>query len=440
VRRFALILVLMLVPAPAAHALDGAITVTGTEGREIVTVEAMGSVGDFQADKYPNAGYLITPALTVVGPSDAAGPRCRPVNEPVTARPVGVFCQVQGRERVTSFVVNLGGGNDDLALDTGGGAVDALAVDGGAGDDVLAVESTAPTIKGGDGDDTLIAPRHEALVTATTPAPVTFDGGAGRDLVDYGKLPGGVSADLTSGRASAHFPQPVPRPDHLRSDTLTGIERLSGSRFGDSLLGSSGADELIGNGGGDVLDGRDGTDTVTGGPGSDRVVGGAGADVVDGGDGVDEYPLAPGGGDTYNSRDGSIERLVCQLGDAMTVDLVDQVEDTSKCKTLSAAAAKHHFDTKIVRRLAVRGRVAVARLRCPLKKTERCRGILRLRAGGRQLAVARYRIPRGGRLRLRLGLSAREIARVRGHVITLEADEVDGDGRPRRVVQRFKAG
>ncbi|MES3024700.1 MAG: M10 family metallopeptidase C-terminal domain-containing protein, partial [Pseudomonadota bacterium] len=54
------------------------------------------------------------------------------------------------------------------------------------------------------------------------------------------------------------------------SDTLAGIENLSGTAFDDSLTGDAGGNVLMGSGGNDVL---------TGGLGADFLSGGAGADI-----------------------------------------------------------------------------------------------------------------------------------------------------------------
>ncbi len=66
-------------------------------------------------------------------------------------------------------------------------------------------------------------------------------------------------------------------------DVFVGIEDLSGSGFGDTLLGDAAANRLLGEAGTDYLDGRGGADSLEGGTGNDTLVGGAGADALDGG-------------------------------------------------------------------------------------------------------------------------------------------------------------
>ena len=156
-------------------------------------------------------------------------------------------------------------GNDLLA---GGGGADRLI--GNAGDDVLV---------GGAGGDRL-------------------DGGDGRDLVDYAASTIGVYVDLAYG---------VGYDGDAEGDTLSGVESVSGSAFGDSLIGNDGNNELWGNAGGDYLRGYGATDylnggdgldyllgdgdndTLIGGNGDDILVGGVGADGMHGGRGWDTY-------------------------------------------------------------------------------------------------------------------------------------------------------
>ena len=61
-------------------------------------------------------------------------------------------------------------------------------------------------------------------------------------------------------------------------DSITGVEALRGSDFGDSLIMDDGHNLLQGRGGDDFLDG---------GNGNDRLAGGAGADFLHGGLGID---------------------------------------------------------------------------------------------------------------------------------------------------------
>jgi Ca2+-binding RTX toxin-like protein len=119
-----------------------------------------------------------------------------------------------------------GGGNETL--------------EGGAGPDLL---------MGGLGNDSL-------------------DGGTDIDSASYQDASAAVVVNLTTGRASGGD----------GNDTLTGIEDITGSAFGDSLTGSAVANWLTGGEGHNTLDGAAGNDTLLAGSGNDSVLGGDGAD------------------------------------------------------------------------------------------------------------------------------------------------------------------
>jgi len=280
------------------------------------------------------------------------------------------------------------------------------------------------TVRGGDGDDTLAAPTRRATGA-------TLDGGLGRDLVDYGAQRQGVSLNLGTGRTTIIIPPSGavgdPQTPTTRTDTLTGIERAAGSANGDVLTGGAGPDELIGNDGPDVLDGASGADLLSGGAGSDSLQGGRDADTLDGGSEIDEFP-AETGGDLFQMRDGAPETVQCFTGDRVVNDLVDRFGGV--CAAVDTAAAKHRFDTRILRI----SRSGVARLRCPKRKTELCTGTLRVRRGTRTLASARYRVRRGRAVSLNLG---RALDR---RTVTLVATETDADRRPRSVRVRVRPG
>jgi serralysin len=133
-------------------------------------------------------------------------------------------------------------GNDAANFIDGGNDSDTLL--GGAGDD---------TLRGGEGLDTL-------------------DGGTGADTADY--------SDATSAYSVSLVTQLAIRIEPFVDDTLTSIENLIGTSFGDSLTGDANNN---------VLDGGPGIDTLVGGNGNDTfVVGDAGDSIVESaGEGTD---------------------------------------------------------------------------------------------------------------------------------------------------------
>ncbi len=206
--------------------------------------------------------------------------------------------------------------------------VGSLAVNGNGNDrdNVLIGNMAANVLNGGDGNDVLSGGRGDD----------TLRGGAGIDRADYSDAGSTVQADLTLGRAVTGGGNGV--------DVLTGIEDLTGGRFGDTLtgdgsandlVGGAGNDRLTGNGGNDRLDGGDGTDTaayalaaagvqvdlatgsasggdgtdtllriegVLGSANADTLLGDAGANLLDGGAGADDL-TGRAGNDVYGVDD-----------------------------------------------------------------------------------------------------------------------------------------
>ena len=121
-----------------------------------------------------------------------------------------------------------GGNNDDTLVGLGGNDT----LKGGAGNDLL---------DGGTGNDTL-------------------NGGAGNDTATYADATGGVTVNLQLTNAQSTGGAGV--------DTLTQIENLIGSNFGDALTAGNGGSSLQGMGGDDTLASGAGNDTLDGGGGN----------------------------------------------------------------------------------------------------------------------------------------------------------------------------
>jgi Ca2+-binding RTX toxin-like protein len=138
--------------------------------------------------------------------------------------------------------------NDTLSGNDGNDVLIGLAgndtLDGGNGNDLL---------RGGVGDDTLI-------------------GGAGDDTATYSDATVGVTVNLSLTSAQNTV--------GAGTDTLTGIENLIGSAFGDTLTGDTAANRIDAGDGDDTLDGGDGDDLLRGGLGADLITGGLGVDTA----------------------------------------------------------------------------------------------------------------------------------------------------------------
>ncbi|MEF8756321.1 MAG: hypothetical protein V5B60_20685 [Accumulibacter sp.] len=123
-----------------------------------------------------------------------------------------------------------------------------------------------------------------------------LDGAGGNDTVSYlyAVSGSGVSVSLAIAGAQA--------TGGSSSDTLAGIENLSGSIYDDTLTGDANANRLSGAQGNDFLNGGAGNDTLDGGTGNDRLWGGTGADSLVGGDGSDFYYLDDAGDSVTESN------------------------------------------------------------------------------------------------------------------------------------------
>ena len=152
----------------------------------------------------------------------------------------------QGTDNITTDVENVIGGPFDDAI-TGSAADNRLV--GGDGKDEL---------RGNGGDDVLVPGPDDDSVF----------GGPGLDTASFADAAAAVTASLDQGTAMGDG-----------GDTLSGLERLTGSPQGDRLTGSPGPNVLTGGDGDDVLRGLAGNDRLVGGEGDDTLTGGLGTDT-----------------------------------------------------------------------------------------------------------------------------------------------------------------
>lgn len=161
--------------------------------------------------------------------------------------------------------VLLGGGSD--YYDGRKGSVEGL-IDGGAGDDFFVVGAGDEIITGGEGIDTLVFRKSEAINVA-------LDGSfANTGVAQY--------------------------------DDYLFMENIIGSAFGsDRLTGNDTANQLSGLGGADKLSGGGSADTLTGGVGKDVLTGGLGDDRFayyipsHGGDRITDFGNGAGNDDAF---------------------------------------------------------------------------------------------------------------------------------------------
>jgi Ca2+-binding RTX toxin-like protein len=132
-------------------------------------------------------------------------------------------------------------------------------INGAAGNDTINADAGNDAMNGGAGGDAI-------------------DGGAGIDTADYNGSGSAVTVNLATNANTGGYAE---------GDTLTNVENLQGSVFGDTLTGDGANNILSGLNGNDVLDGGAGWDTLEGGNGDDQLAGGAGGDILRGGAGAD---------------------------------------------------------------------------------------------------------------------------------------------------------
>jgi Ca2+-binding RTX toxin-like protein len=147
-------------------------------------------------------------------------------------------------------------GDDILVAGTGNNIINA-----GDGNDVLTAGSGNNELHGGAGNDLLFSgPGNDLL-----------DGGTGIDTASYAHATAGVTVDLSLLTAQNTL--------GAGTDTLTGIENLTGSNFNDTLTGDNNNNIIDGGLGNDILKGGGGDDLLIGGLGDNTLTGGSGADT-----------------------------------------------------------------------------------------------------------------------------------------------------------------
>lgn len=182
--------------------------------------------------------------------------------------------------RTTSTVDDAGllatalAGNDKFLLSNGNDYAKGFAGNdslyGYGGSDLLVGGAGNDRLYGGTGDDFLVGDAGNDIL----------NGGGGYDLASYVDSTSAITVDLRITTQQNTLGAGL--------DTLTGIEDIAGSRYGDMLIGNSASNYLTGNEGADVLSGNGGADFLFGGAGKDVLTGGAGKDFF-----VFDTALAP---------------------------------------------------------------------------------------------------------------------------------------------------
>ncbi|EDL50119.1 calcium-binding protein [Erythrobacter sp. SD-21] len=194
-----------------------------------------------------------------------------------------VYSESEGKDSLRSIERVIGSDFDDLmhgsgADDTFHGGAGSDELRGGKGSDVLFGEASDDIVCGGDGNDVLGGGYGDDFLEGGR-GDDEIRGGWGFDTASYTDAGAGVQVKLwvlsSQDTLGAGF------------DTLSSIENISGSQFGDVLVGDFTFNIIEGLSGDDLIKGLDGNDVLWGGHGNDQLEGGGGSDVLRGGEGAD---------------------------------------------------------------------------------------------------------------------------------------------------------
>lgn len=207
--------------------------------------------------------------------------------------------------------VYAGTGDDTISSES-----NAALIDAGPGNDTVTSGAGNDTITGGAGNDVLSSGGGNDLIVSDAGFD-TINAGSGVDTVSFAGRSQGVTASLAGGNLTA--------PGVASG---TGVERLVGSAFGDSLSGDFGPNVLDGGAGADTLTGGAGADTLIGGDGDDFLAAKDGSDVLDGGAGTDTLLLS-GRPSDYSAAGLTAETFILRSRIASDTDRVANVERVS---------------------------------------------------------------------------------------------------------------
>jgi Ca2+-binding RTX toxin-like protein len=325
--------------------------------------------------------------------------------------------------------LNMNAGDDTVTADPGFSTL-ALDVDGGDGNDRIDGGDAADTLAGGNGDDRIVPDdnplntRDVAIGDAGNDTIVwnpgddddVNEGGEGDDTsevngagvdeqftVKPSATAGRVAFDRTNKKAPGPFNVDIGTTEHLVLNAGGGDDRIKGF---EGLAGLIDAE----------LNGDDGDDAIRGTDGEDRLNGGKGHDLI-------------------RSRDKAEDLVDC--GSGLDLAIVDRRDFLRGCNIVLGGALRVRVPDRTL--VADHGSAAV-RLKCA--GTKRCKGVVRLRSGGKTLASKRFDIRRGAKtvhLKLnRKGLRLMANAPSKGRSMTLRIDAKDANGNGWRSTAHVK--
>jgi Ca2+-binding RTX toxin-like protein len=345
-----------------------------------------------------------------------------------TPTPPGLFSlDIGTSERLD---LNMNGGDDSFTADAGLDALGfALDVDGGDGNDSIDGGDGADVLKGGNGDDRIVPDDNRAGTRDVARGDagndtIVWNGGDDDDINDGGDgddtsvvngAPAGerftIRPSTTVGRVQFDRTSTNPAPFSIDIGT-TELLRLNANGGDDRIKGFKGLAGLIET----ELNGEDGNDEIRGTDAEDRLNGGNGHDVV-------------------NSRDSAEDLLDCGTG--LDLAIVDRRDFLRNCNIVVGGHLRVRVPTTTL--IAANG-VAALPLKCA--GTRRCKGVARLRSGGRTLAAKKFNITRRSTtVHLKLngrGLRRLATAPATGLKVSVQIDARDARGNGWRSTTRLK--
>jgi Ca2+-binding RTX toxin-like protein len=178
---------------------------------------------------------------------------------------------------------SLTGGDGD---DTITGGLGNNVIDAGDGNDEVTSGAGDDTVDLGDGNDLLFAGLGNDSVRGSD-GDDTISGEDGNDTIDSGN-----GADIINGNDGDDSLTTGFGDDLVNGDD--GDDTISAGAGNDTVGGGLGDDRLLGNSQQDLINGGEGNDTINGGSGRDTIDAGEGDDSVNGAAGRDTITLGPG--------------------------------------------------------------------------------------------------------------------------------------------------
>lgn len=223
------------------------------EEQEVVFALGPGSVGEFDTDPTTNGGCDTPVDDRVI---------CTVAEAPDSI----VISGLDGDDTLsapdlpeTTSVVLLGNLDDD---DLSAGDTEDTLVDG-AGDDLVSGGGNDDALPNNEGDDDLEAgDGNDLFISDSVCEGDAIDGGPGRDNANWAKFDSPISIDMAGGTAGLVGSGGLPDCEGEPLSSLTGIEDIEGTSFGDTLIGDDGRNGLLGRQGADSYFAGAGDDTI----------------------------------------------------------------------------------------------------------------------------------------------------------------------------------